>query len=350
MSLFYNKFPAAWAVGSIIFRMSVTLHLTPSTVDGPRSLNILRDLPAVADLVELCFDSTLDADGRMQVDQMRRNGRDSTFLNWAPRMVDTVSLPLSGFVWEEKGKIIGNVSLIPFHKNGHRLYMIANVATHPKHRRRGIGRALTQMAVDRIRERGADSIWLHVRDDNPGAISLYRQLGFVERARRTSWRASEPHAFFEREMPHSLFEIAPRRAPHWEWQKKWLERAYPPALTWYTEQRSWNSFAPGLFHSLFNLLTDADLTHWSIFEGNNLLGLVTHQGNHDFRSDRLWLAFPSRPHPDAVTELLLHARKKLGFSRNLAIEYPVGPMDDSIHAAGFRVARTLLWMEAPGRG
>jgi hypothetical protein len=37
--------------------------------------------------------------------------------------------------------------------------------------------------------RRCGEIWLHVRDDNPGALELYRQLGFIEKARCTSWDA-----------------------------------------------------------------------------------------------------------------------------------------------------------------
>ena len=55
--------------------------------------------------------------------------------------------------------------------------------------RRGIARELTMAAMQRAREKHAQAIWLHVRDDNPGAIELYRELGFVERTRRTNWQA-----------------------------------------------------------------------------------------------------------------------------------------------------------------
>ncbi len=80
--------------------MISTLASAPTTTPGRlRPLNVLRDLPSVADLIELCFSSTLDPDGRAYVDQMRRNGHDASFLSWAPRVIETVSLPLSGFVW-----------------------------------------------------------------------------------------------------------------------------------------------------------------------------------------------------------------------------------------------------------
>jgi len=108
--------------------MTAIFALAPESTNAApgrmRPLNVLRDLPAVADLIELCFSNTLDPEGRSYIDQMRRNGRDSSFLNWAPRVIESVSLPLSGFVWEDSGRIVGNVSLIPFSKAGRKVFLI----------------------------------------------------------------------------------------------------------------------------------------------------------------------------------------------------------------------------------
>ena len=147
-----------------------------SQIPQLRPLNIVRDLPGVADLVEKCFADTMDAEGRNYIQQMRRAGQDNAFLRWASTAVDTVSMPLSGYIWEENGEIIGNVSLIPYRHDRKKYYLIANVAVRPEDRRRGIGRALTVAAMQHARQRRSDEIWLHVRDDNPGAIELYRSL------------------------------------------------------------------------------------------------------------------------------------------------------------------------------
>ena len=117
-----------------------------------RALNILRDLPAVADLIELCFSNTMDSEGQRYVQDMRRAGRDDSFLRWATKMTETTSLPLTGYIWEENGKIVGNASLVPFRRKNERIYLIANVATHPDFRRRGIARALTERAYAEARK------------------------------------------------------------------------------------------------------------------------------------------------------------------------------------------------------
>jgi ribosomal protein S18 acetylase RimI-like enzyme len=135
-----------------------------------RPLSILRDLPAVADLIETCFSATMDSDGRRYVQDMRRAGNDNSFLKWANRVAETTSLPLTGYIWEQDHRIVGNVSLVPFKRNKHRLYLIANVAVHPDYRRRGIARILTERAMQHAREKNVQDIWLHVRADNPEAI------------------------------------------------------------------------------------------------------------------------------------------------------------------------------------
>ena len=206
-----------------------------------RPLNLLHDLPAVADLVETCFADTMDAEGRRYVQQMRRAGQDNQFLRWAVTAVDSVSMPLSGYVWDEKGEILGNVSLVPYRSGGKKYFLIANVAVRPAERRRGIGRALTLAAMQQARAHQADEIWLHVRDDNPGAILLYQGLGFRERARRTAWQANPDRAASS---PESNVTIAPRHIRDWPQQEDWLRRIYPDLMTWY-QPMPWILFRPG---------------------------------------------------------------------------------------------------------
>lgn len=153
---------------------SITIPVKVNDHPYLRPLNVLRDLPAVADLIEVCFSSTMDNEGQRYLSDMRRASRDDSFLRWASRMTETASLPLMGYVWEQDGRIIGNASLIPFRNRGKRVFLIANVATHPDYRRRGIGRALTERVMKQARDKRATAIWLHVRDDNPGAIELYQ--------------------------------------------------------------------------------------------------------------------------------------------------------------------------------
>ena len=313
---------------------------TPVTSGQCRPLNILRDLPGVADLIELCFAPTIDAEGRSYVEQMRRNGRDSNFIGWASKVIDSASLPLSGYVWEDAGKIVGNVSLIPFVKNNRKVYLIANVATHPDYRRRGIARVLTDAAMRRAREKRAASIWLHVRAESEGALTLYRELGFQERARRINWQAEPGTA-----IPGDL-RVEKRPARDWLAQRAWLERAYPSTLNWYNQQ-SWDIFRPGPISGIYRLMADINAKQWSVYRADQLQGVVACMRSFG-RPDYLWAAFPEHPDLDAITNLLLYVRRALGHTANIAFEYPTSPADEAIRASGFSAQRTLIWMEASG--
>ena len=326
--------------------MTTTLYsATTRYIGRMRPLNVLRDLPAVADLIELCFSSTLDPEGRSYIDQMRRTGRDSSCLNWAPRVIETVSLPLSGFVWENRGRVVGNVSMIPFSRHGKKIFLIANVATHPDFRRQGIARQLTAAAMNRAREKHAQSIWLHVRDDNPGAIRLYNELGFVERTRRTTWQLSSG-ALQQQDLPPLNIQIMSRLARDWPIQREWLARDYPPELDWYHTQ-SWNVLKPGLVNVLYRLMTDINTLQWSAYQNGELQGVLGCQRSNG-HADQLWVALPDQPAAEVVTSLFLHGRRALSQSHGLVFEYPTGPMDDALRAAGLVSQRTLAWMEAPG--
>lgn len=55
---------------------------------------------------------------------------------------------------------------------------IHNVAVHPGHRRRGVGRAMLEGLIGSAAERGFQRMTLEVRRSNDAAQALYRSLGF----------------------------------------------------------------------------------------------------------------------------------------------------------------------------
>jgi GNAT superfamily N-acetyltransferase len=318
-----------------------SITIPAQTNDHPhmRPLNVLRDLSAVADLIELCFSPTIDNDGQRYLSDMRRASRDDSFLHWASRMTETASLPLMGYVWEQDGRIVGNASLIPFRDKGKRIFLIANVATHPDYRRRGIGRALTERVMKQARDKKASATWLHVRDDNPGAIKLYQDLGFQEIARRTTWQATpDPR----RSYPITDIKIMPRQPRFWSLQQEWLRHLYPDDLTWY---HSWNvnALRPGFWNWFYLLFVDFNVRQWAAVRNDDLLATLTWVPQAG-RSESLYAATDTRSDPDALTSLLIHAQRMITYSPRLTLEYPAGEMTEAISAAGFKPQRTLLWM------
>jgi ribosomal protein S18 acetylase RimI-like enzyme len=308
-----------------------------------RSLNILHDLPSVADLVEACFADTMDTEGRRYIQQMRSAGRNNQFLHWANTAVETASMPLSGYVWEENGEIVGNVSLIPYRCEGRKIYLIANVAVRPDHRRKGIGCALTVTAMHHASQRRAEATWLHVRDDNPEAIALYLSLGFRERLRRTTWQAKTDRNACADGLGIIL---SPRYAPDWPQQESWIKRLYPDLLAWY-QPLPWTSLRPGLWPSLYRFFVDTETRHWTAHTDGRLLGALTWHPvyGHD---DRLWAAVPPEGSERALTALLLHVRSDLAWRQTLSLDLPAGEYTGALEAAGFHPHRTLVWMQADG--
>ncbi len=63
------------------------------------------------------------------------------------------------------------------------------------------------------------------------------------------------------------------------------------------------------------------------------------------QNDRLWAAVPPEGSEQALTALLLHARRNLPWRQTLTLDFPAGEYNASIEAAGFHPQRTLLWMK-----
>ncbi len=309
---------------------------------GPlRPLNILRDLPQVADLIELCFSSTLDDEGQSYLRQMRRASRDNDFLRWAGQVVDSASLPMSGFVWEEDGRIVGNASLVPHHLKGKKIMLIANVATHPDYRRRGIGRALTEQAIGYARQKGARQLWLQVREDNATAVKIYTDLGFVERARRTTYH-SKPDPLLSPNANGVTVTRPTRR--DWPLQRAWLERAHPDELSWYARW-NWNVLGPGLRNWFTRSIVEYDFRQWAAVKDGELLATLTWLQTARI-PNTLWPATPPNGDPAGLRSVLEAARSELTHYHRLTVEYPAGEMAEAIRSAGFTPQRTLIWMRA----
>jgi ribosomal-protein-alanine N-acetyltransferase len=55
---------------------------------------------------------------------------------------------------------------------------IDSMATHPEFRGKGIAAALLKEMTNRFKNKGAESLSLHVRTDNKQGLRLYKQFGF----------------------------------------------------------------------------------------------------------------------------------------------------------------------------
>ncbi len=313
--------------------------------DHLRPFDLGRDLNAVANLVEQCFAETLDPDGRRYIQHMRSAARNTRYLRWATVMAGSISMPLTGFVWEDNGYLAGNLSLIPFLRQGQRIYLIANVAVDPNYRRRGIARSLTLTALDNLRQRGAKAVWLQVRQENAIALNLYRSLGFQEQIQRTTWESQERTSGYHLDEPEWLptgVRITSREARFWPKQLAWLQSLYPPEVTWYLPFNLYN-LRPGIWGGLMRLFSGAPIRQWAALSGNQLLGILAYHPV-PYYADHLWLAAPPEYEDIAVRALLHHARQHYN-RRPLSMDFPAGHSLQAFQEAGFRIHQTLVWME-----
>jgi ribosomal protein S18 acetylase RimI-like enzyme len=303
-----------------------------------RPFDVRRDLLAVADLVELCFAGSLDADGRLYIRQMRQAARNGA---WGEIAAGS-ELPLSGMVWLEGGRLVGNLSLIPHTAGGRRIYLIANVAVHPDYRGRGIARELTHAALDEIEERGSPPTWLQVDETNATAVRLYSEMGFIERMRRTSWRLQPD---MKRLFSAERTRVRPARAADWAQQKEWLEQNYPQELRWHLPL-DMALLQPGLLGSLQRVFSERRSEQWSAERDGQLLGVLSWQSSA-LEADRVWLASEPGREEAAIPALAALAHGQFNPRRKLALNYAAGRAAEPLQAAGFSAARTLIWMELP---
>lgn len=305
-----------------------------------RPLDPRKDLTGVADLIDICFDFHMDEDGREYVRQIRQVAQSQNSLLGMSQNLGSGGVPMQGFVWEVDGKLVGNLTIIPFLRSGRWHFLIANVATNPSYRRQGIARKLTQTALKHIREHNGSMAWLQVREDNPGAYELYSSLGFKEVARRTTYRAL-PRNYKSLPAGSSIY-LTRRHSKDWPIQKAWLQAIYPPEIAWHLPFQI-KDFEPGFWNSLRQFIEDEPIRQWSARRGERLLGvasLETNRGN----TDNLWLALPQDIEEDALFALLTTARLEGSSVRTISVNFPTGVAERCFQSAGYEKHLTLIWM------
>jgi len=146
---------------------------------GLRPMNPMKDLGAVADLIEEAFAADLDQSGQSALRELRWLCHLKPLLWWMAYTNPDHTDFLSGFVWEEKRRVVGNIT-INRSSAGSRRWLISNVAVSANYRRRGIARGLMNAALDLAKEHNGTLVSLQVRADNQPALRLYRDLNFKE--------------------------------------------------------------------------------------------------------------------------------------------------------------------------
>ena len=145
---------------------------------GARPFDPYRDSKPVAELISVAFRGRLGPDGEIALAEMRRIARLGPLLWWAYWPGTGRSGIAPGYVWTERGDVVGNVSLRRASEWGG--FFIGNVAVHPDYRGQGIARTLMEKALEAISTQSGRWVGLDARADNRIARQLYEHLGFRE--------------------------------------------------------------------------------------------------------------------------------------------------------------------------
>ena len=324
--------------------MSPILRMLHSNI---RRLSVKTDLNQAADLIDLCFGYQMDQDGHEYLRYIRNVAAGRKSVQWIDGAHERISMPLFGYVWMEGDRLVGNVSLSPFQWKKKWFYLIANVAVHPDYRRRGIARLLTRQAILHAQYQRVDGLWLHVKEFNAGAISLYEQLGFERKAVRNQWRLIDYLHPGHGNNTSPDIHVIPRLRKDWDQHLSWLENSYPLDMQWYFGLYR-DDLAPGLLRTVERyLLYDQVMHHFSAYAGDRLVGVLTQQPVVQ-RSHNIYLAIPPGPFESAATvSLLQFAARMYGTQKVLRLNYPAARGEEVISDCNFSIQNTLIWMKYP---
>jgi len=306
-----------------------------------RPVQLRRDLPQIADLVEICFAPYLDAEGRDYVRHIRTAARDYAGYILDNSTPESSSLPFHGYVWIENNRIIGNLTLIVIRRYLKHAYFVANVAVHPEHRGQGIARKLTDRAIAHVRVNGGKTIYLQVRSENTVAQQLYLTHGFEEITRRTQW-IYRPGQDKVAETLEGI-KVSKRRKEDWAQQLDWLKALFPPELAWNFPVQI-EKLEPTLGNTIDNLMNGVYQRSWSAYDSNKLIGNATLMRRGE-PNDPVWLATTPAWEDKAIRGLLPEIQRHVLAPHRLTVNYPAGRGIDAFRAAGMVESNTLIWMK-----
>ena len=306
-----------------------------------RRIDPKKDLSRVADLVEEAFSLKNDPEGSSVVSQMRTL---ANFYHTYP-LAGTLASSQTGFVWDIGGLVVGNISLITFHRGLKSIFLIANVAVAPEYRGRGIAKALTQHALRYTQQWGGSEIWLQVRSDNQIAIRMYQELDFHFTSALSQW--AKPADLNLPGMPLRVgsgqFETRKRQQADWPQQKAWLEWAFPQETRWY-QSLDMKFFSPWAWVNPLSWGQLLQIEHFSLLENGRLRGVLSSQKT-ETKTDNLWLGLPQDPDLNHLArEILKQFLEKHWQGKRLFAEFPLGMAEEAFASNGFTRLRDLNWM------
>jgi ribosomal protein S18 acetylase RimI-like enzyme len=301
----------------------------------------------VAELVGDVFAAELDVQGRQALQEMRLIGRLSPFVGGlvSPAFLGEF---VSGHVWLEAGKVVGNITLQRGDFSGSR-WRISNVAVAPAFRGQGIARALLLATLREIANKGGQWALLQVRSDNSVARRLYEELGFSNVCMSGLWRRYGVPADLPAADPDIV--LRPLRATAWRARYELAQTARTSLATW-AEPVRLSDYQTGVGRALgetLGALTGLfQVARWGVYEGQHLLGAVETSGSIGSGAHKMRFAVHPRAHGKLEQELVLRGLWSLAHADPgpVLAEHSGDHVQGvaALEAMGFRAERVLLTM------
>ena len=319
-------------------KMIVSAPIPSQTQRGPRPINPNKDIPQVLRLLEIVFGAAMDEEGRRIFAGTQKN--QPSFLWRLNPIASRLSL---GFVWEQDGKVVGNVTLLTT-KHPER-YLIVNVAVHPDYRRQGIAHDLMNYVAERVLERGGKQILLQVEKDNDPALELYKLLNYDVLGSMTNWYSSVSRLrIVETDRVPSIRKM---RSKEWQAAFRLDQMSLHPDLNW-PELPDPNMYRSGWLRELGNAINGRRSETWVATNGRNQLAGLTYISSEWGRTHLISL----RVHPSwrgqLERPLMAHLTHELKYypRRNIRIDHPDEDevMGLLLREANFQPRRSLTHM------
>ncbi|MCB0208548.1 MAG: GNAT family N-acetyltransferase [Anaerolineae bacterium] len=332
--------------------MAVLTHQQAEQYFGLRSMDPMRDLGGVADLIEEAFAQDLDRAGQNALQELRWLSRLKPILWWMMYTNPEHTDFLSGFVWEEDRKIVGNITVNRTKINSRR-WLISNLAVSKDYRGRGIARSLMDAGLELVRECNGASVALQVRADNEPAKQLYCSLHFNEISGTSYLWAERVPPVEIAAIPHSLV-LRPRNPSAYDMREAYTLAS---AATLPLAQREWP-----LRQSQFRLSGGESVTnfvrtflgigqpiHWVVEDGQRFVAMInvipgkwrrTHKIELIVHPD--WRGYLEKP---LISRALFYLRSWR--NRMISVKHPAEHTEalEAYQELGLHEKQTLLWLK-----
>ena len=314
---------------------------------GLQPFDARRHMRQVAALVGDVFASELDAQGRQALGEMQLVGRLSPLLGGLFSAAFFGEF-VSGHVWLEAGRVVGNVTLQRGDFSGSR-WRISNVAVAPAFRGRGIARALMLATLREIACRGGQWAILQVRQKNDVARCLYKEMGFSDVCSDGLWRLNGAPA--EPPSPETAVSMQPLRASAWRERFELAQTARTSLANW-AERLQAADYQVGVGRLLAEMMGGLTGLHrvsrWGVYDGPRLLGAVETHASGGAGPHTLRFAVHPRARGQLETALVHQGLRSLArtLPRPTVVEHSGDHAQGvaALEVAGFRAERVLLMM------